>query len=124
MASTTPTNVDSSIREVWADRVLRDTLYAGFWGSKVGGPGARSPLIRQTELLDRPGDVIHIQVTNPLAGAGVSGDTTALTGSEEALLTAEIKTVPDLYRHAVRMYRMAQKKSLIDLREEARMRLG
>jgi N4-gp56 family major capsid protein len=124
MASTTPANVDSSILEVWADRTLRDTLYAGFWGSKVGPAGARSPIIRQTELLDRPGDVIHIQITNPLVGAGVQGDTTVLTGSEEALATAEIKTVPDLYRHAVRMFRMAEKKSIEDLRAEARMRLA
>lgn len=124
MASTTPTTVDTSINEVWADLVLRDTLYSGFWAGFAGPSGSRSPIIRNTDLLDRPGDLIHIQITNPLVGAGISGDETVLLGSEEALSTSEIKTSPVLYRHAVRMFRMAQKKSMLDLRNEARMRLA
>jgi N4-gp56 family major capsid protein len=124
MAVTTPTNVDSSIREVWAERVLSDSLLKAFFEQLVGLPGSGSPVIRQTELLNKPGDLIHIQTTDPLVGAGVSGDTTALAGSEEALATSEIKTSPILYRHGVRIYRRANKKSMIDLRQEARGRLA
>jgi N4-gp56 family major capsid protein len=124
MSVTTPTNVDSSIPELWAKLVLREHLVEGFWGRFVGGEGSGMPIIQKAEVLNKPGDLIHIQTTAPLAGAGVSGDTTALEGSEENLTTSEIKVSPVLYRHAVRVNRRANKKSILDLREEARMRLG
>lgn len=124
MAVTTPTNVDSSIPELWAKSVLREHLPGAFWAKFVGGEGSGMPIIQKTEVLGKPGDLIHIQTTAPLAGAGVSGDTTALEGSEEALSTSEIKVSPLLYRHAVRVNRRANKKSIVNLREEARMRLA
>lgn len=123
MASTTPTNVVESIPEVWALRVLRDTLRMGYWAKFAGPEGSGMPLIRKTELLNKPGDLIHITTTAPLAAAGVSGDTTALEGSEEALDTGELQVAPELYRHAVRWYKRANKKSIMSLREEARLRL-
>lgn len=124
MASTTPTNVDTSIPEIWAKQTLREHLIAGFWGKFAGPEGSGSPIIQKTELLNSPGDTVHIQVTTPLVGAGVSGDTTALIGSEENLTTAEMTVVPVFYRHGVRWYRRANKKSIIDLRNEAQMRLA
>lgn len=124
MAVTNPIHVDSSVAEIWAKRTLRDMLRPGFWANKVGGEGSRSPIIRQTELLNKPGDTIHIQITNPLTGAGVAGDTTALEGSEENLSTSSVKVIPLLRRHAVRINRRANKKSIIDLRAEAKMRLA
>ena len=124
MTATTPTHVDSSIPELWAKLVLRDHLRAGFWGKFAGPEGSRSPVIQVTDLVAQEGDAIHIQVTNPLSGSGVSGDTTALEGSEENLTSTSKKVIPLLYRHAVRWYRRANKKSIIGLREEARMRLG
>lgn len=124
MAITTPTNVDTSIPEIWSRLTLRDHLYEGFWGGQIGDEGSRSAIIRRSELVGAAGDLIHIQVTSPLAGAGVQGDTTTLEGAEEALTTSEIKCAPDLYRHAVRVYRRANKKSILDLRQEARRRLA
>ena len=124
MAKTTPANVDSSIQELWARLTLRDHLRKGFWASKAGVEGSGAAVIRRTDLVTNPGDTIHIQITNPLTGAGVSGDTTQLEGSEENLTTSSLKVVPEFYRHAVRWYRRANKKSLIDLRGEARMRLA
>jgi len=121
---TTSTNVDSSIPELWAKLTLRDSLRAGFWAKFVGSEGSRSPIIRRTDTLNAPGDTIHIQVTAPLAGAGVAGDETALVGSEENLSTTALKVIPLKYRHAVRNYVRAQKKSIIDLRAEAKMRLA
>lgn len=123
MTVTTPTHVDTSIPELYAKRVMRNTLRAGFWGRFAGGVGSGMPIIQQTELLNKPGDLIHIQITDSLTGSGVSGDTTALEGSEENLSTSEMKVSPTLYRHGVRIYRRANKKSMIDLREEARFRL-
>jgi N4-gp56 family major capsid protein len=124
MAPTTPANVDSSIPELWSKRVLREHLRAGFWGRFVGDPGSGAPIIQQSELLNNPGDKIHIQVTDPLTGTGVRGDTTQLEGSEENLTSSEITCIPDVVRHGVRTYRRADKKSILDLRSEARMRLS
>jgi len=124
MTATTPTHVDSSVPELWARAVLRDHLYAGFWSNMVGEEGARMPIIRKTELLNNAGDTIHIQVTSPLTGAGITGDTTALEGSEENLTTSAIKVIPLLRRHGVLVNRRANKKSILDLRGEAKMRLA
>jgi N4-gp56 family major capsid protein len=124
MTATTPTHVDSSIPELWAKLVLRDHLRSGFWGKFAGPEGSRSPVIQVTDLVGQEGDAIHIQVTNPLTGSGVAGDLTALVGSEENLTSTSKKVIPLLYRHAVRWYRRANKKSIIGLREEARGRLA
>ena len=123
MASTTPTNVDSSIPEIWAKDTLRRTKVSGFWGRFTGKEGSGSPIIQKTELLNNPGDLIHIQVTDPLSGAGITGDTSVLEGNEEGLATSEIKCSPLQYRHGVRLFRRANKKSILDLRAEGRMRL-
>jgi N4-gp56 family major capsid protein len=124
MASTTPTNVDSSIREVWAKGVLREHLVSGFFGKFVGPEGSSAAIVQKTELLDKPGDLIHIQTTVPLTGAGVTGDTATLVGNEENLTTAEILVQPHFYRHGVRWFRRANKKSIVALRDEAKLRLA
>lgn len=124
MSVTTPHDVDTSIPELWAKAVLRDHLRAGFWAKMVGGEGSRMPIIRKTELLSNPGDTIHLSITSPLSGSGVAGDTTALEGSEEALSTSTKKVIPLLYRHGVRVNRRATKKSIVELRMEAKMRLA
>jgi N4-gp56 family major capsid protein len=123
MAFTTPTNIDSSVPEVWAKSVLREERVGGFWGAFVGGPGSGAPIIQKTELLNKPGDLIHIQVTDPLTGAGQTGDTAAVEGNEENLATSAIKASPEMYRHGVGVYRRANKKSILELRSEARFRL-
>ncbi len=121
MTSTTPTHVDTSIPEIWAKDSLRKVKRDGFWGRFVGGPGA--PIVQKAELLNNPGDQIHIQVTDVLSGAGQTGDTSAVVGNEENLATSEIKAAPLQYRHGVRVWQRADKKSILDLREESRFRL-
>ena len=123
MAFTTPTNVDSSIPELWAKQVLRTHSVGGFWGRFMGGEGSGAPIIQKYDFQNSPGDLLHINITNPLAGAGVAGDLTVLEGNEEALLSTELKAAPEYYRHAVGIYRRTAKKSIIPLRQEARMRL-
>ncbi len=123
MTVTTPTHVDTSIPEVWAKDALREVLVDNFWGRFVGAPGSGAPIIQDSSLLNNPGDLLHIQVTDVLSGAGISGDVAALEGSEENLATTEIKASPLMYRHGVRMYRRAEKKSILDLRGEGRFRL-
>ena len=124
MSATTPTHVDSSIPEVWAKNILRKTKNAGFFGRFIGAEGSGKPIIQKSELLNKPGDLIHIQVTDSLTGAGVEGDTATLEGNEENLTTSAMSVSPVLYRHAVRVNRRAQKKSIVELRGEAEFRLA
>ena len=123
MAATTPTNVDVTIREHWSRKTWRKTLRDTYWDKFVGGEMSGMPIIRKTELVG-DGDLVHISITDALSGAGVSGDTAMLEGNEENLAATEIKMNTTLYRHAVRSYRRAQKKSLMNLREEASFRLA
>jgi N4-gp56 family major capsid protein len=123
MAATTEAHVASSIPELWARLTLRDHLRKGFFANMVGPEGSRSPIIRREDLVSQPGDTIHIQTTSALAGAGVTGET-QLEGSEENLTTASISCVPEFYRNGVRWYRRSNKKSVLELRAEARMRLA
>lgn len=125
MTVTTPTNVDTSVPEIWAKKVFRSHAQAGFWGPFIGEQGkAGTIIVQNSELLGSPGDLIHFQVTNPLSGAGVTGDTAKLEGNEENLSTSEFKLDTVLNRHAVRSYRRANKRSIIELREEASYRLA
>src|SRR6476660_7172587 len=111
MTVTTTTHVDTSIQEVWSARVLRSHVRNGFWGRFCGAPGSGMPIVQQSELLNRPGDTLHVQVSNPLSGSGIAGDGgTQVAGNEENLVTSEILVVPTLLRHGVRAYRRASKK--------------
>jgi len=122
--TTAVSDVQSSIPQVWSRRVLRSHVRNGFWGPFTGPPGSGMPIIQAAELLNNPGDTVNIQVSNPLSGAGVTGDNTTLTGNEEKLTTSSMTCVPVLWRHAVRGWRRAAKKSMIDIREEASLRLS
>lgn len=116
-------DVDTSIPEVWAKLVLRDMKRAGFWGRFIGAEASGMPIIQKSDLLNNPGDTIHIQITGALTGAGKT-DEQVLTGAEEGLSTTEMVTIPTYYRHGVLSKRRAQKKSILDLRGEARLRLA
>ncbi len=118
MAYTTNANIDTSISEVWRLEALKTYKVNGFW-ARFGG----TALVQSTELLNRPGDLVHVQVTNPLAGAGITGDESTLTGNEENLATTEIKLATLQYRHAVGIFRRAEKKSILSLANEMRFRL-
>ena len=123
MSSTTAAHIASSIPELWARLTLRDHLRKGFFANMVGPEGSRSPIIRREDLVSQPGDTIHIQTTAALSGAGVE-DEVQLEGSEENLTTSSISCVPIFYRNGVRWYRRSNKKSVLELRSEARMRLA
>src|SRR5660397_235681 len=119
MAVTEPSAVTSSIPEKYAKRVLRDIEKDTFWAHLVTPEGGGGAFIRRDELLEKPGETVHIQVTRPLSGAGLTGDVATLEGSEESLSTEEITVAPVYVRHGVRVNRRAQKKSLVDLREKS-----
>lgn len=122
-AGTMAADVDTSIPEVWAKLVLRDMKRRGFWGRFIGAEASGAAIIQKSDLLNNPGDTVHIQITGALTGAGVT-DEAVLAGNEEGLATTEMVTIPTYYRHGVLSKRRAQKKSMLDLRSEARLRLA
>jgi len=124
MAVTNPTDVSSSIPKKYAMRVMRKVIADTFFTtltSKQGGGGA---IISKNQVLNKPGEEITIQVTSPLSGSGVEGDTATLEGNEEKLSTSSITVKTVYYRHGVRNNTRAEKKSLVGLREEAVNRLA
>jgi N4-gp56 family major capsid protein len=114
--------VNTSIPELWAKQTLRDMKRAGFWGRFVGSEASGAAIIQKDDLLNNPGDTVHIEITGALTGAGVT-DETLLIGAEEGLSTTEMVVIPTYYRHGVVTKRRAAKKSIVDLRSEASMRL-
>lgn len=124
MAVTTPTSVATSIPRKYAQRVLAKMIKDTFWDGMTSPPGGGGAIIQQSEVLNKPGEEIFIQLTSPLTGAGVSGDTTALTGQEEEMTTADLSFKTIYRRHGVRINNRAQKKSMLDLRGMAVDRLA
>lgn len=123
------TNTVATTPKVWSRDILRTHKTKGFWPRFVGS-GA---LKQKTELLNKPGDIIHVPVTHPLSGSGkrgsvitpgVNNDGAKLEGYEENLSTSAIKCAPDLQRHAVRYNRRMDKRNVVSLRAEAKMRLA
>src|SRR3954452_12147577 len=114
MATTTVSSADAAIPEVWARKALRSTLRDAFWSRFTGPVGSGAAVIQRTELLDGPGDVMHIPITSSLAGAGRREEQT-LVGNEEVLPITNLGVCPVYYRHAVRTNHLAQQRSVIDI---------
>ena len=123
MSVTNLSAADNAIPEIWAARVLRDMLRKSDWAGLSGQPGMGHPITRYEEILNGPGDKINVTTTSALVGAGKTDEQT-LEGQEEALSLGTTQLTPVLYRHAVRMGRLAAQKSVVDLREEAKVRLA
>jgi N4-gp56 family major capsid protein len=124
MSYTGVSDVAASTPEIWAKSILRSHRKLGFWRNMIGPEGSGKPIIQKSELLNNPGDTIHVSITAPLTGTGVIGDDARLDGREEAMSTSAIKAAPQLHRHALRWNRRANKKNIVELRSEGKMRLG
>lgn len=124
MAVTNPVDVASSIPRIYGRRVMRDMKRETFWDKLATPEGGGGAVIVVEELLNKPGETVYFQVTAPLTGAGQSGDVQTLEGNEEKMSTEDCSVTPVYYRHGVRVNNRAQKKSLLNLRDEGKMRLA
>jgi len=122
MNNTSATELAGWIPEIWADYVYIEH-YGQMFTEKFTGPeGSGMPIIRKTELLDRPGDTINITQLSKLTGSGVTGSST-LVGNEEKLSENSITVVPTIVRHAVSWDKDIQKKSIHELRTLSQLSL-
>src|SRR3990172_9014855 len=74
------------------------------------------------QLTKKRGDTITFALVNELTGSGVTGSNT-LKGNEERLWSRSDTLVVDVLRHAVAVDDWDQQKSVIDLRNAARVQL-
>ncbi|MBN1881090.1 MAG: N4-gp56 family major capsid protein [Deltaproteobacteria bacterium] len=121
---TTPTQIDATIPEIWGLRVYHEFQRHMRCALLMGSEGSDMAIIVKRELERGPGDIIHVEKRLRLESAGVSGDTTVLKGNEETLQFSQVDLTPVLYRHGVGWYKRAKKKSISELRTEAKMALA
>ena len=74
------------------------------------------------ELTKKRGDTVNFALVNELTGNGVTGNST-LKGNEERLGSRSMQLTVDVLRHAVAVDDWDEQKSVIDLREAARVQL-
>src|SRR4026207_2178350 len=74
------------------------------------------------QLTAKKGDSITFALVNELVGGGVTGNST-LKGNEERLNSRSHKLIVDVLRHAVAVDDWDVQKSVIDLRNAARVQL-
>ena len=74
------------------------------------------------DLTKRKGDTVNIALVNELMGNGVTGNST-LKGNEERMGLRSMSLTVDVLRHAVAVDDWDEQKSVIDLRDAARVQL-
>ena len=102
MASTTYSTVSAQVPQLWSDRLIAQAENKTFWKKFEGPEGSSMPIIRKDDLTKAPGDTIKMDMVLALTGAGVTGDTNALSGNEEALKFRQLSVQVSDLAHAVR----------------------
>lgn len=115
----TPLNVhdtsdlDNFIPEHWDTKVRKDSERKSFWDKFEGPEGSNAAIIKRNDFTAKAGDVVHVNVTSNLNGAGVSGET-ELKGKEEKLSFSQFDLKVDWIRHAVGFNKRGTKRALLN----------
>ena len=105
----------------WDDEFFRDYVRMSRYKRYFGTDEAAIFQINE-QLTKKRGDTITFALVNELTGSGVTGSNT-LKGNEERLWSRSDTLVVDVLRHAVAVDDWDQQKSVIDLRNAARVQL-
>lgn len=119
MASTTYSTVTNQIPQLWSARLLAQAENKTFWKRFEGPEGSSMPIIRKDDLTKEAGDTIKMDMVLALTGAGVTGDTNALTGNEEALKFRQLSVAVSDWAHAVRWTEKVEALNVHDVRSTA-----
>src|SRR6185436_8980243 len=107
--------------QYWDSEFFRDYVRASRY-KRYFGTDSSAMIHIQEDLTKRKGDTVTFALVNELMGNGVTGNST-LKGNEERMgLRSQALTV-DVLRHAVAVDDWDEQKSVIDLREAARVQL-
>ena len=107
--------------QYWDDQFFRDYVRSSRFKRYMGTDEASIIQIRE-ELTRKRGDTITFALVNELVAAGVTGNST-LKGNEERLNSRSMNLTVDVLRHAVAVDDWDEQKSVIDLRDAARVQL-
>src|SRR3990172_5295205 len=105
----------------WDDKFFRDYVRASRFRRYMGTDEASIIQLKE-DLTKKRGDTVTFALVNELTGNGVTGNTT-LKGNEERLNSRSDTLVVDVLRHAVAVDDWDEQKSVIDLRNAARVQL-
>lgn len=107
--------------EQWDSNFFSEYVRAQIF-SKYMGTSQNSVIQVKEQLGKSPGDKITVSLVRALSGAGVTGSTT-LEGNEESLLNYGHQLTVDALRNGVRVDKMEEQKTAIDLRNAGKMAL-
>ena len=107
--------------QIWDDNFFRDYVRSSRFKRYMGTSEA-SIIQLKDDLTKKRGDTVTFALVNELTGAGVTGNAT-LKGNEERLNSRSDTLVVDVLRHAVAVDDWDEQKSVIDLREAAKVQL-
>lgn len=105
----------------WDDEFFRDYVRASRFKRYMGTDEASIFQLKE-DLTKKKGDSVTFALVNELTGNGVTGNTT-LKGNEERLNSRSHRVTVDVLRHAVAVDDWDVQKSVIDLRNAAKVQL-
>lgn len=124
MATTNASNVADQTPELWSTDLLSQAEKQTFWHRFEGGEGSSMPVVRKDDLTKSAGDTIHTDIALALTGAGITADTSALSGNEEALKFRQTDVTVGELTHAVQWTKKASILNIHDLRSTALRQLS
>lgn len=107
--------------QIWDDQFFRDYVRMSRYKRYMGTAEDAMFQIKE-DLTKKRGDRVTFALVNELTGNGVTGNNT-LKGNEERLNSRSHAITVDVLRHAVAVDDWDEQKSVIDLREAARVQL-
>lgn len=107
--------------QIWDDNFFRDYVRASRFKRYMGTDEAAIIQLKE-DLTKKKGDRVTFALVNELTGNGVTGNST-LKGNEERLNSRSHAVTVDVLRHAVAVDDWDVQKSVIDLRNAAKVQL-
>ena len=107
--------------QIWDANFFRDYVRSSRF-KRYMGTNEASIIQLKEDLTKKRGDTVTFALVNELTGTGVTGNAT-LKGNEERLNSRSDTLVVDVLRHAVAVDDWDEQKSVIDLREAARVQI-
>ena len=107
--------------QLWDDKYFRDYVRSSRY-RRYMGTDAASIIQLKEDLTKRRGDTVTFALVNELTGNGVTGSNT-LKGNEERMDSRSHALTVDVLRHAVAVDDWDMQKSVIDLRDAAKVQL-
>lgn len=105
--------------EIWEKRLRLDSARKSFWGNKKGKELSGQPIIEKEQLVNEPGDVIHIQTCTGIYGPGVEGET-ELRGKEDKFTVGQFNITVNWLRKAIAFTKKVKKVVNFDLIQQSR----